>query len=258
MSVIITDLQKAECFTLLFQHIKLFTDHINITFEPERMYMQSTDSARISVFELTLPSTWFDTYELINNTPVTLGLQSSMIFKILNIRDKSQETHLNFNNDEDTLFVKFTCNNTAIFDKKFEMPLMDIDSELMEIPQQESDAEFSIASNTFANMVSQLKIFGDTMEFKCTEEKIELYAISQEAGKMLVDINIEDLTSYSINEGETMHLSFALTQMHNICMYNKISSEINIYLKKEFPLKLIYNIDEDAEFTFYLAPKIQD
>ena len=76
---------------------------------------------------------------------------------------------------------------------------------------------------------------------------------------MLVDINIEDLTEYSITEGEEMKLSFSLSMLHNICMYNKISKEVGIHLKNNFPMKIVYSLgDNDACFTFYLAPKISD
>ena len=38
MKLQISDHGRAEIFTNLFQHIKLFTDYINITFDKEKMY----------------------------------------------------------------------------------------------------------------------------------------------------------------------------------------------------------------------------
>lgn len=260
MNITITNSAKADLFGSLFQHIRLFTDHVNITFDKERMFMQSMDSARVSIFELTLPSTWFDVYEHTSPNPITLGIQATMIFKILNTRDKVQETQIIYDEtDNDKLFVNFSSNNASVFNKRFELPLMDLECELMQIPPGESDAEFALDSAVFANLINQLKIFGDTIEIQCTEEKITLHSISIEAGKMLVDINIDDLTEYSITEGETMKLSFSLTMLHNICMYSKTSKEVVIYLTKQFPMKLVYKLgDDDASFTFYLAPKISD
>ena len=76
---------------------------------------------------------------------------------------------------------------------------------------------------------------------------------------MVVDINIDDLTEYSITEGEVMKLSFSLSMLHNICMYNKIAKEIEIHLINGFPMKIKYLLGDDgASFTFYLAPKIGD
>jgi proliferating cell nuclear antigen PCNA len=259
MNITINSTGKAEIFGLLFQHIRLFTEHINVTFDKEKMFMQSMDSSRVSVFELSLPSTWFDNYEHTSASAITLGIPATMLFKILNTRDKQQDIEIIYIEEDDKLFVNFSSDNASVFNKRFELPLIDLDCELMEIPYTESEAEFSIESTTFANLINQLKIFGDTIEIQCTEDKIILHSISIEAGKMLVDINIDDLTEYSITEGEVMKLSFSLSMLHNICMYNKISKEVEIHLIKNFPMKIVYALgDDNACFTFYLAPKIGD
>jgi len=264
MSIVISinNFQAAECFTHIFQHARLFTDHINIMFEKERMYIQSMDSTRVSIFEIYLPAAWFCKYEHTGEQTITLGINSSMLFKVLNTRDKSQTLNIKCNSDDDDkLFIDFNSDDKSIFDKNFEIPLMDLDTEIMAIPESDSDAEFSISSSNFASIINQLKLFGETIEINCTEEKIELQSISQEAGKMTVNIDIDELTSYSINEGETMQLSFSLNILHNICQYNKLAREMELHLTNNFPLKLIYHINNnntDAKLVFYLAPKIDD
>ena len=260
MNISIKNPSKADTFCTLFQHVRLFTEHINIMFEKERVYMQSMDSSHVSIFEFTLPSTWFDVYEHTNHGNMSLGISSTLLFKILNTRDKSQETNIVFNSEEnDKLFVNFTSTNSAVFDKHFEIPLIDLDCELMDIPTTECNAEFSIPSSNFANIISQLKMFGDTIDIECNEEKIELKSLSDGAGKMSVDISIEELSEYAIDEGETIRLSFSLTILHNICQYNKIAKDMEIQLIKDYPMKIKYSLGEqDANLTFYLAPKIND
>ena len=263
MNIIIRNPQKAECFAALFQHVRNFTDHINIMFEKDKMYLQSMDSSKVSIFEINLPSTWFDVYEHTSVSAIPIGVNSTMLFKILNTRDKTQEMQFmyNSNTDDEKLYVNFTSDNKSIFDKKFELPLVDIEVELMNIPATDSQAEFSIASSNFANIINQMKLFGDTLEINCTEENISLHSLSQESGKMLVEINIDDLTSYAINEGENIHLSFSLNILHNICLYNKLVKDMEIHLTENYPMKVIFGLDnelEDARMTFYLAPKIND
>jgi|Laugresu1bdmlbdd_1035124.scaffolds.fasta_scaffold03442_2 proliferating cell nuclear antigen PCNA len=262
ISLAINNVQTAEWFTSIFQHARLFTEHMNIMFEPNRMYIQSMDATRVSIFEVYLPAEWFCKYEHSGDSTVTIGVHSTMLFKILNTREKNQSLNIKFNsNDDEKLYLHFNSEDKTVFDKNFEMPLMDIENELMAIPESDSDAEFSISSANFANIVNQMKLFGDTIEINCSEEIVELLSISQEAGKMTVNIDIDELTSYSINEGEQLHLSFSLHILHNICQYNKISKEMEIHLKENFPLKLIYHLGNNvpgAKLVFYLAPKIED
>ena len=232
-------------------------------FEKDKMFLQSMDSSKVSIFEINLPSTWFDVYEHNNVSAIPIGVNSIMLFKILNTRDKTQEMQLLYDAVEDDakLYINFTSDNKTIFDKKFELPLMDIDAELLSIPTTDSQAELSICSANFANIINQMKLFGDTLEINCTEENISLHSVSTESGKMLVEINIDDLTSYAINEGENIHLSFSLNILHNICLYNKLVKDMEIHLTENYPMKIIFGLDNsntDAKLTFYLAPKIND
>ena len=260
MNVVLSSPLKADTFSAMFQHMKAFAENVNVMFEEDHMYLQSMDSSHVSVFEYNLPSGWFDKYEHTNGSAIPLVLNSTLLFKILNTRDKSQTITLVFDpENNDKLYISFTSESKTVFDKHFELPLMDLEYELMHIPVMECDAEFSIPSGNFANLVGQLKMFGDTMDIECSEEKIELNSLSEGLGKMSVNINIEDLDSYAINEGEVMKLSFSLAMLNNICAYHKVAKEMEIKLIKNFPMKIIYSLGlENATMTFYLAPKIND
>jgi len=257
MEISLKNNAKSDAFVAIFQHMKIFSDHVNITFDENRMYLQSMDTSRVSIFEVELHKDWFDKYE--NTTAVCLGISSNLLYKILSAREKTQEINIVYDVDEsDKLSLHFTCDNKAIFDKHFEMPLIDIDEQLVEIPESESHAELIINSTNFANIINQLKMFGDTLEIACSEEKIALYSSSQDMGKMSVEIGIDDLNEFSINEGANLKLSFSLTCLHNICLYNKICKDVEIKWIADFPMQISYKIDEKAKMKFYLAPKISD
>ena len=259
MNIIIKANEKAVLFSSLFQHIKVFTEQINIMFESGRMYIQTMDSARVSIFEIEMPRNWFDSYELENGKSVCIGINISLLYKILSIRDSSQMIQLSLDGELERLFIHFTSENKAVFDKHFELPLIDIECELMTIPTFESQADLTMCSTNFANIVNQLKLFGDTLNVECTEEKVSLTSTTQESGKMYVDINIDDLNSFAINEGQELSLSFSLTYLYNICLYHKIAKEVEIKFTESFPMNITYYLgDENTKISFYLAPKMED
>jgi proliferating cell nuclear antigen len=229
--------------------------------QPERIYIQSMDTSHVSIVEVVLPKEWFDEYELKSQESITLGISSSLLFRVLNARDKNQNITLDYTRDEaDKLNIHFTGDNKQEFDKHFELSLIDIDSEIMEIPTIEYQAELTLGSQNFANIINQLKMFGDNLDFKCSEKEIMLCSSSLEQGKMYVEIEIDDLSSFAIDENETIQSSFSLTFMHNIGLYNKLSKEIEIKISNSYPLKMIYKLpmSEDAQMIFYLAPKINE
>ena len=105
-------------------------------------------------------------------------------------------------------------------------------------------------------------MFGDTMDIECNEDRIMLNSHSQDHGKMFVEIKIDDLATFIIDEGGRLNLSFSLQYLHNICLYNKLAKEIEIKISEAYPIQIIYDLggetDRTAKIKFYLAPKIKD
>lgn len=90
-----------------------------------------------------------------------------------------------------------------------------------------------------------------------------MVSTSVETGKMSVDIPIDDLNSFAINEGEELSLSFSLSHMHHICLYSKIAPHVDVFLRADYPIRLMYRLSNEeglggARIVFYLAPKISD
>jgi proliferating cell nuclear antigen PCNA len=265
MEICIDNNAKCELFTSVFQNIRPFTDHVSIAFSSTGVYLQTMDAARVSIIELNIPNTWFDKYEFSKAGDIVLGISVNIFFKILNAREKTQTIQIIYNNDEktgsnDILSLHFTSNDKTIFDKHFQCPLLEIESELMQIPEIEYAAEFSLPSSMFATLLHQLKTFGDSLDILCTEENIILSSNSTENGKMSVEIKIDDLSAFSINENEQIQLSYSLTQLHNISLFHKISKEVTIGLCDQYPMSIQYPFTEDNSgcLRAYLAPKMSD
>ena len=254
MKIQISNLVKAETFSAIFQNMKLFADNINIIFDEDKMFVQAIDSGHVSILELNVPAAWFDTYE---KTNTTIGVNSVIFFKILSTRDKSQSIEIQCDGDLDKLLIKFVSDNKTIFDKTFEMPLVDLDAEMMSVPDMEYQAEFALPSTNFYNLINQLKMFGDSMDIECSEEKIVLFSNSQDCGKMSAEISIDDLTSFSIEEREQIKMSFSLMHLYCIAQFHKLAKEVELSFKHGYPVQIVYNLgDSDTTLRFYLAPKI--
>lgn len=261
MNIVITNTQKSDSFSLIFQHIKLFTEYVNIMFEKDRLYMQAMDPNHVSILELNIPKDWFDVYEHKSASTINISLSSSILSRILSTREKTQITNIVFKeHDNDKLFINFTGDNKAEFEKHFEIPLIDLNSELMAVPDMDYQAEITLSSTNFANIISQLKKFGDNLEIECSEEKIVLSASSTESGKMNAEISIDDLTSFCIEENQTVKLNFALSYLYNICQFNKLAKDIDIHISNDMPMKTIYKLhgNDAATMVVYLAPKMDD
>ena len=294
MNIQINDMAKAELFVSIFQHIPKFTEHVNIMLEADRFYVQSINSSHVIIMEVVLPASWFSVYSVLPDITM-IGLHSALFYKVLKKREKHQKIHLEcLEANTDYLEVHFTSLSSdsassdkesaidkTIFDKHFHIPSMDIETELVAIPEMEYQAEFVLSSDAFANLISQLKDFGDALEIKCSEESIELCANSSENGRMLTAIPIEDLAEYAIEDGEKIVSEFALKYLHEIGSYKSISKHVEISLSRDFPMRIVFRLDgssttsspkgegeveeeggekSDVEpkLLFFIAPKMAD
>lgn len=279
MNLEIKESGKTDIFVAVFQHISKFTEHMNLMFEKERLFVQAINTSHIVILEIYLPKEWFSKYE---TEGTRIGVNSALFYKVLKKREKTQTIHIHCEDAvKDTMHLYFTGPDKTIFDKQFEMPLIDLDAEILDIPYVVHQAEFSLSTEKFASLVSQLKEFGDSLEITCSEEKIALCSHSSENGKMGAEISIDDLEEFSIDEGEKIRLEFALRYLHDICQYQRLTKRVEIKLSADFPMMILYRLGDalDAEgelsderteeivssstwnaprMVFYLAPKVSD
>ena len=258
MNIKINSTVKCEAFHIIFQNMKLYSECVNVLFQTDRMFIQTMDTSHISIFEMNIPSSWFDEYYI--KKDVTMGINTLLMFKILSTREKTQSIHMTTSDDDtDVLEMNFSSEK-VIYNKSFQIPLVDLDTEQLEIPEMEYEADFSLPAAEFSQLANQLKLFGDNISITCSEEKIVLHTNSSDTGKMSVNIKIDDLTSFAIEEDKELNISFSLNHLCNIMQFNKIASDVNVSLSTGYPLKTKFVISEteNAYIVMYLAPRIND
>ena len=164
------------------------------------------------------------------------------------------------NSDEkDVLYVNFESIEAkkGDFKKSFKMPLAEYEYEEMNIPTVDYDADFSLLSKQITDMFSQLNNFGNDIIINCSETSISL-TTNGITGEMRVDIPIDDLSSYSIVEGEDITLTYSLAYINKMCITNKLSADVEFSLSNDCPMKISYDLGDDSSMIFFMAPKMND
>ena len=59
MKLVIDDIEKAQIFSIIFQHLKHISEYVNLSLKDDKLYIQAMDSSKISVFEVHLLSSFF-------------------------------------------------------------------------------------------------------------------------------------------------------------------------------------------------------
>lgn len=280
----IKDPSKIEIFTTIFQIIKSISEQISIHFTDEKMFIQTMDPSKVSVLEIAIRSTWFDFYSC-QEDDLHIGINTSILHRILSSKEKTQTIHFEYNTEdtgnEDKLFVNMVeitptkelqttnegevvvptdvpKNYKNVYNRYFEVPLINLENELMEIPTIDYEADISLPSINFAILIHQLKGFGEVLNIKCNENDIQFISKSAENGSMRVEIKIDELSGFSIIEGENINVSFSLQYINTISAYSKISKMVELKIRRDYPIRVDYLFGETEEgsIKFFLSPKI--
>jgi proliferating cell nuclear antigen len=254
MKLTIKDENDKKTFTQIFKHLNSFTELLNLRFEENRLYFQGMDQSHCALFELQLSKEWFGEYDV--NESIVLGINIGILSKILGIRNKEQDIVLEMNDEEgDRLYVELE--SKTVLTKTFQIPIMDIDEELMIIPDVEYSVDFVCYSKKIEEIIKEMSIFGDSIFMEFTEDNMELSSTGDN-GSMLVNINFEDLEEYVIEEGKKFKIEYAIKYFLWIMVFSDISDSVSIHASNKIPMKVHYPLGEENYIKFWLAPKFDD
>ena len=261
MKLLLKDKKKRETFISIFHLLKNASSQINVMLETERCHIQGMDKSHVCLFDLSLTKDWFDSYE---SDEAKLCFDSSIFYSMISIKSDEQDLNIStLDNDQDNLKIELvnTSHNlskkSSDFNKFFVMPLMEYEYEEMAIPNAEYDAEITLPAKKVTDMLSQLSNFGNDLNIVCGDEYAD-FKTTGTSGEMRVNIQVDDMTSYSVVEGEILSLTYSLSYISKMCITNKLSSDIEFNLSGEFPMKIKYDLGEESCLLFYIAPKMSD
>uniref|UniRef100_A0A6C0E3B1 Proliferating cell nuclear antigen PCNA C-terminal domain-containing protein n=1 Tax=viral metagenome TaxID=1070528 RepID=A0A6C0E3B1_9ZZZZ len=260
MKLQIQEKSKIDVFVAIFQLLKNCSSVIKLDFFQDKMYIQGMDKSHVCLFNVHICNHWFQSYLYESNECQSIVVDSSSFFTILS-RSQENNTIVIYCDDgpADTLNIDMLVidpSGKSEYNRYFQVPLVDTEQETLEVPDIEYDAEFSLKSKQLFDLAGQLILFGDVINIICSEDGIDLNT-SGDHGKMKVSIPIDDLNEFSISEGETIDLSYSLTYLHKMCLTTKLSKDISIGIREDYPISIKYDLGETSYVLFFVAPKMK-
>jgi len=285
MNFVVSNKDKKELLVSIFQVLKNCSSLISSKFDSNFLHIQGMDKSHICLYDVKIAKEWFDTYNIEETKKICFD--SNVFHSIISTKSDNQDLVVNLDTDnEDTLHIHFISslnkensekqedtdtkksgkkvskkeskvNDKNDFKKLFKIPLAEYEYQEMNIPVVDYDAEFSLSSKLVTDMFTQLNNFGNDIIVKCSEESIHL-TTNNVNGEMCVQIPIDDLSGYSIVEGEEVTINYSLLYLNKMCITSKLNTEIEFSLSNEYPMKIAYPLGEGSSLVFYMAPKVSE
>jgi hypothetical protein len=159
-------------------------------------------------------------------------------------------------NNDDKFYINF-AGSEGKFNKYFELPLVSLESELMDVTELVTLVDLTMETKTFCELINQLMIFNDVLTLTFNDENIGLNAEGNE-GSMRAEIKLDDVKEYANAEKMTLKQSYSLRYIHMMCQFNKLANEIYLGFSEAMPMHMKYDLGDNSFAHFHLAPKIVD
>merc|ERR1739848_701416 len=188
--------------------------------------VQSMDSSHVALVALMLRESAFSEFKC--DRPTSLGMNVEALTKVLKMCGPNDSLKLKWQNESDQ--ISFQCESTEddrIAD--FEMKLMEIESEHMEIPEQSYKVVVRMPSSEFQKICRDLKEFGETMQIQASKEGTR-FTVQGDVGTGNVVLKPrdsekpEDRVSLTVHESVTA--TFALRYLVTFAKAAPLSSTV--------------------------------
>merc|ERR1712003_343773 len=233
---------------------------VNFDCSEKGLQVQSMDSSHVALVSLMLRESAFADFKC--DRPTSLGMNVESLAKIFKMCGPNDSLKLAYQNDADTL--NFQCESSdddRIAD--FDLKLMQIESEHMEIPEQHYKVVARLPSGEFQKICRDLKEFRETAQMKADKEGIK-FSVQGDVGSGNVMLKPresekeEEKVSLTVHEPVTA--TFALRYLANFAKAAPLCGAVELGLGPDAPLLVKYDLErsENGFMQFYLAPKIDE
>jgi proliferating cell nuclear antigen PCNA len=249
MKIVFESVRKIQQFATVFLNLKNFTDNVCIYFRPTGIYIQCMDNSHCCLFECDLKASWFETYDYDESSDQScIGLNIGMMNKVLSTWDESQTFTIELKPKSDKVSINFEKSDDKVtqFDKFFELPLIILDNELMNVQLFDTCVDLTVESSIFCSLIKNLTVFNDVLTLTFNEENIECVSSGAD-GSMKALISAEDVKEYAIPESTTLTQSYSLRYVQSMCQFNKLASDMKMGFGQHMPMTMKYTLNDDDD-----------
>merc|ERR1711948_121285 len=251
---------QAVLLKKLVDAIKELCKDVNFDCSEKGLQVQAMDSSHVALVSLLLRESAFAEFKCDRAT--SLGMNVDSLGKIFKMCGGSDSLKLRWQNDADT--VNFQCESSEedrIAD--FDLKLMQIESEHMEIPEQHYKVLVKLPSSEFQKICRDLKEFGETMHVNASKDGIK-FSVSGDvgAGNVVLKPRESDKPEekVTLTVHEPVSATFALRYLVTFAKAAPLCGTVELGLGPDAPLLVKYDLEnaDNGHMQFYLAPKIDE
>jgi proliferating cell nuclear antigen len=238
---------QAVAIKSTFEVLKDILNDVNIYFKPEGVFIVTLDTARTSLIDMFLPSDNFEEYTCDGN--IDCGVNMTNMYKLLKTITVNDVLVISINSKE---FMNIEIHSEQKkTSTKFELKLLDINENQIEVPETEMTIITPIPSVDFQRICRDMSNIGDELEIHRGGKSLKLVCKG--------DFANQETEIQCVDESPNLSGTYSLKYMNIFTKATSMCSTVQIMQEKQNRFLILkYNVANLGDLKFYLATKVPE
>ncbi|MFW9972444.1 MAG: hypothetical protein ACFFDF_19825, partial [Candidatus Odinarchaeota archaeon] len=135
-----------------------------------------------------------------------------------------------------------------------------LDSDIEDVPMDnllkiEYECSWTMEPDFLVEAIKDAEIYSEILNMVAKEGQGLNFSSSGQIGEMKYELGEEDLIEADLND--TSSGAYSITFLRAILKISSITEKLDISLKTDHPLKMIFTLLEGGELSYFLAPRVE-
>ena len=247
-------------FNVIIDTIAGIIEETRFKLSSDGLVIVAIDQSGICLLKLVIGKDKFEEYKCDKDSNIWLNIDG--LDKILKRSNSQDSIELSLKEKENKIKIKMERPGPSqkTLTRTFSLALLETEEEEISIDglfEIEYNSTWEIEPAFLVEAIRDAEIYSEILNIKATENEGLQFTSIGEIGEMEYNLDLEDLTIQKIEENCTG--SYSLTFLKAILKLTSIEDvKVDMSLKTDHPLKIIFDMDEGGVLSFFLAPRVED
>jgi proliferating cell nuclear antigen len=242
----------------LTEALKEVLTDINIHFNSDGFEVMNMDPGQISFVALKLHGEKFEEYYC--PKPLLIGVNMTSIHKLLKTIGNNDTLTMYVTKEKPDKMGIVIQNKKKRINNRIEYNLKDVDQLEIDIPEVDYDAQVTMPCSDFQKYCRELANVSDFVTIGVSPDKIFSMMVEGSIGSQTLDIEESEDSNVVIDVNDNIDDdidigTFSLKFLNLFCKSSTLCNTIQLYMKAEFPIIIVYSVASLGTVRFCLVPQ---
>lgn len=253
-------LEDSRILRGIIETLASFIEESEFIVSPKEFEITAFDDSMVSLLKFTMKAENFDAYKCSKDFKISLNLDD--LDKILKRSTADDNIEIEFKESEQKIKIKMKKSDSKRV-RTFSLSLLDTDKQEVSIDNLQKIEYFvnwvmmppDFSPDLLVEAIKDAEIYSDILNVRADESSGLIFNSSGQIGEMEYNIELDDLPEKKIEETETG--AYSITFLKKILKLASITEKLEIFLKTDFPLKMVFNLLNGGKLDYFLAPRVE-